>query len=160
MSMRNSDILVTCHFNIQLKYISVWKKKIIDFAWHMIAEHGLLHLHSGHEFLLTCTYITCKVQSSVIVRRSRNSEPTEIGIDCIYLFPGHLYWWWKCFPLSPFKFHHLYVKCVMVTRQSFDTLKILLSTSHLVIETSQQIHDVPYGDHFRVEVSHLSPVLV
>lgn len=24
--------------------------------------------------------------------------------------------------------------------------------SHLVIETSQEVHDVPYGDYFRVEV--------
>lgn len=34
----------------------------------------------------------------------------------------------------------------------FLTIWPLICISHLVIETSQEVNDVPYGDYFRVEV--------
>lgn len=58
---------------------------------------------------------------------------------------------------------HLGIPCLLVTAAyfctshwaydgSFLTILPLIRASHLVIETSQEVDDVPYADYFRVEV--------
>ncbi|GER49378.1 GRAM domain family protein [Striga asiatica] len=73
---------------------------------------------------------TREVQNSVAVKKFRNTEFTETGKFQLPLEISNL---------------------TMINFADVLLFTVVLLVSHLVIDTSQEISDVPYGDYFRVE---------
>jgi uncharacterized membrane protein YhaH (DUF805 family) len=81
--------------------------------------------------LTTCS----QAPKLVTVKRFKDIEYTGIGIYLLYVCFVSYFWIEGCY-------------------------KFQLSYSHLVVETSQQMNDIPYGDYFHVEARLLAKFLI